>query len=123
MDRGRWGRIHQYAAELVALEPDVILAAGDSHVGPLQQITHSVPIVFVQVADAVGGGIVKSLARPGGNATGFTNFAIRHRRKLVGTAQADRARTTRAAVLRDPASLWHQTGRCRWKWRDPLGWK
>ena len=66
--------IRKYAAELIALAPDVILTAGGSHVGPLQQATRTVPIVFVQVADAVGGGFVSSLARPGGNATGFTNF-------------------------------------------------
>ncbi len=71
---GDAGLVRKYAAELVGLSPDVILAAGGSHVGPLLQLTRSVPIVFVQVADAVGGGFVKSLARPGGNATGFTNF-------------------------------------------------
>ena len=57
-------RIRQYAAELVALAPHVILAADTSHVGPLQQITRTVPIVFVQVADAVGGGVVESVTRP-----------------------------------------------------------
>jgi ABC-type uncharacterized transport system substrate-binding protein len=64
---GDTARIRQYAAELVALTPDVILAAGGSDVGPLQQVTRTIPIVFVQVADAVGGGFVESLARPGGN--------------------------------------------------------
>ncbi len=67
-------RVRRYAAELVGLAPDVILTVGGSHVGPLQQVTRSVPIVFVQVADPVGGGFVESLAHPGGNATGFTVF-------------------------------------------------
>ena len=62
-------RVRKYAEELVALAPDVILVAGGSHVGPLQQATRSLPVVFVQVTDAVGGGFVNSLARPGGNAT------------------------------------------------------
>ena len=66
--------IRKYAAELVALAPDVILAAGGSVVGPLLQATRTVPIVFVQVTDPVGAGFVDSLARPGGNATGFTMF-------------------------------------------------
>ncbi|MGC1562475.1 MAG: ABC transporter substrate binding protein, partial [Bradyrhizobium sp.] len=60
-------RIHRYAAELVALAPDVILAYGGSVVGPLQQVTRTVPIVFVEVIDPVGAGFVTSLARPGGN--------------------------------------------------------
>ena len=67
-------RIRRYAAELVALAPDVILAYGGSVVGPLQQVTHTVPIVFVEVIDPVGAGFVTSLARPGGNATGFSLF-------------------------------------------------
>ena len=64
----------RYAAELVALAPDVILATGSPTVGPLQQATRTVPIVFAIVADPVGAGFVESLARPGGNATGFTLF-------------------------------------------------
>jgi putative ABC transport system substrate-binding protein len=67
-------RIHKYAAELVALAPDVILASGTPAVAPLLQATRTVPIVFVQVTDPVGAGFVDSLARPGGNATGFTLF-------------------------------------------------
>ena len=62
----------KYAAELVALAPDVILAAGSQSVGPLLQATRTVPIVFVHVPDPVGAGFVDSLARPGGNATGFS---------------------------------------------------
>jgi len=96
------GRIYEYAMELVALEPDVILAAGDSHVGPLQQITHRVPIVFVQVTDAVGGGFAKSLARPGGNATGLTNFEFDIGGKWLELLKQIAPLTTRVAVLRDP---------------------
>jgi putative tryptophan/tyrosine transport system substrate-binding protein len=74
----RWGsgdaeRIRKYATELAALAPDVILASGSATMGPLQAF-RGVPIVFVQVADPVGAGFVESLARPGGNATGFTTF-------------------------------------------------
>jgi ABC-type uncharacterized transport system substrate-binding protein len=72
----RWGaadpeRIRRYAAELVALAPDVVLAVGSPATGPLLQATRAIPIVFVQVADPVGAGFVASIARPGGNATGF----------------------------------------------------
>ena len=72
----RWGPgdaelFRRHAAELVALAPDVILATGSVTVGPLLQATRTVPIVFVQVTDPVGAGFVDSLARPGGNATGF----------------------------------------------------
>jgi ABC-type uncharacterized transport system substrate-binding protein len=71
---GNTDLIRQYAGELVGLKPDVILAAGGSHVGALQQVTSTVPIVFVEVTDAVGGGFAESLSRPGRNATGFTNY-------------------------------------------------
>src|SRR5262249_19016607 len=71
-----WGagdpeRIHRYAAELVVLAPDVILAVSSATTGPLLQATRTVPVVFVQVAEPVGAGFVETLARPGGNATGF----------------------------------------------------
>ena len=64
----------RYAAELVALMPDVVLAAGGASVAALQQVSRTVPIVFANVTDPVGGGFVASLSRPGGNATGFTGF-------------------------------------------------
>ena len=75
----RWGagdadRIRQYAAELVSLAPDVLVGVTSTVVAALQRETRSVPIVFVGVIDPVGAGLVKSLARPGGNATGFTVF-------------------------------------------------
>src|SRR5215831_7165301 len=66
--------IRKHAAELAALAPDVILAHGSMTVGPLLEVTRTVPIVFPVAADPVGAGFVESLARPGGNATGFTNI-------------------------------------------------
>ena len=99
---GLEGRIYQYATELIALEPDVVLAAGDSHIGPLQRVTHTVPIVFVQVADPVGGGFVKSLARPGGNATGITNFEFEIGGNWLTLLKQIAPRMTRTAILRDP---------------------
>ena len=75
----RWGagdadRIRRYAVELVSLSPDVILTVGSATAGPLLQATRTLPIVFVQAPDPVGAGFVDTLARPGGNATGFTLF-------------------------------------------------
>src|SRR4029450_4184610 len=76
-------RMRQHVAEMVALAPDVILANGTSTVGPLLQATRSVPIVFVNVPDPVGGGLVASLPRPSGNATGFTSLEYGMSGKLV----------------------------------------
>ena len=70
---GSAGRIRTYATELVALMPDVILVSGNSGMMPLQQATRTLPVVFVNTSDPVGGGFVASLARPGGNATGFAS--------------------------------------------------
>ena len=75
----RWGagdedRIYAYAAELIALAPNVILAAGAPAVAPLRRLTSTLPIVFISVSDPVGQGFVTSLAHPGGNITGFSNF-------------------------------------------------
>ena len=100
---GNAARLRQYAAELVALAPDVILAAGGSHVGPLQQLTHTIPIVFVQVADPVGFGFVESLAHPGGNATGFSNFEFDISGKWLELREIA-PHTVRTAVLRDPSN-------------------
>ena len=102
----RWGagdgeRIRAYAAELVALAPDVILAGGAITVGPLQQASHAVPIVFAGVTDPVGAGFVASLARPGGNATGFTFFEYGVSGKWLELLKQIAPRVTRAAVLRD----------------------
>ena len=95
--------IRRHAAELVALAPDVILAHGDSTVGPLLQATRTVPIVFAAVIDPVGGGFVDSLARPGGNTTGFTLFEYGISGKWLELLQEIAPRVTRAAVVRDPA--------------------
>jgi putative ABC transport system substrate-binding protein len=93
--------IRRYTAELVALQPDVMLVAGGSNVGPLQQVSRAIPIVFVEVADAVGGGFVDSLARPGGNATGFTNYEYDISGKWLELLRQIAPRITRTAFLRD----------------------
>ena len=95
--------IRRYAAELVALAPDVILAIGGSVVGPLLQATRTVPIVFTQMPDPVAAGFVASLARPGGNATGFTQIEYGMGGKWLELLKEIAPRVTRAAVLRDPA--------------------
>ena len=94
----------KYAAELVALVPDVILTTGDSNVGPLLQETRTVPIVFVGVPDPVGSGFVARLARPGGNATGFTNFEFGISAKWPEVLKQVAPGLTRVAVLRDPTN-------------------
>jgi len=104
----RWGAVNaelkrRYAAELVALAPDVILTTGDSNVGPLLQET-AVPIVFVGVPDPVGSGFVASLARPGGNATGFTNFEFGLSAKWPEALKQIAPGLSRVAVLRDPSN-------------------
>src|SRR4030095_11295022 len=83
--------------------PDVILAAGGAVVAPLLQATRAVPIVFAQTPDPVGAGFVASLARPGGNATGFTIFEFGMGGKWLELLKEIAPRVTRAAVLRDPA--------------------
>ena len=92
----------RYAAELVALEPDVILASGGSVVGALLQATRTVPIVFTQTPDPVAAGFVASLARPGGNATGFTTAEYGISAKWLELLKEIAPWVTRAAVLRDP---------------------
>ena len=100
---GKADDTRKYATELVALAPDVILASGGSIVAPLLQVTRTVPIVFTQVTDPVGAGFVESLARPGGNATGFTNFEYGISGKWLELLKQIAPGVTRAAVLRDPA--------------------
>jgi putative tryptophan/tyrosine transport system substrate-binding protein len=104
----RWGAgsadsARKYAAELVALAPDVILASGGTVVGSLLHATGTVPIVFTQTGDPVGGGLVASLSRPGGNATGFTSTDYGMSGKWLELLKEIAPRVTRAAVLRDPA--------------------
>ena len=96
-------RFRRYAAELVALSPDVILATGSAAAAPLLQATRTVPIVFVIVPDPVGAGLVNSLARPGGNATGFIQFEYGISGKWLELLKQIAPGVTRAAILRDPA--------------------
>jgi putative ABC transport system substrate-binding protein len=105
----RWGggdadRLRKFAAELVALTPDVILTAGAVAIHPLLQLTRTVPIVFVIVPDPVGAGFVESLARPGGNATGFLMFEFGITGKWVELLKQIAPGVTRTAILRDPTS-------------------
>jgi putative tryptophan/tyrosine transport system substrate-binding protein len=102
----RWARdvgANRGAEELVALGPDVILASASSSVAALQRITRSVPIVFANVIDPVGAGFVASLARPGGNTTGFSAFEYNLSGKWLEVLKEIAPSVMRVAVLRDPA--------------------
>jgi len=96
-------RSRTYAAELVALAPDVILASASASVAALLQTTRTVPIVFANVIDPVGAGFVAKLARPGGNATGFTLFEYSLSGKWLELFKEIAPNLTRIAILRDPA--------------------
>ena len=96
--------IRKQAVELAALTPDVILAHGSSVIVPLLQATRTVPIVFPVVSDPVGAGFVDSLARPGGNTTGFMLFEYSLSAKWLELLKQIAPRVTRAAVLRDPTN-------------------
>jgi putative ABC transport system substrate-binding protein len=95
--------IRKHTADLVVLAPEVILAGGGTAVPPLLQATRTVPIVFVQVVDAVGAGFVDNLARPGGNATGFTSFEYGLSGKWLELLKQIAPGVTRVGVIRDPA--------------------
>jgi putative ABC transport system substrate-binding protein len=104
----RWGagdldRFRRYAAELVALSPDVVLASAGSIVGALQQTSRTVPIVFVTTIDPVGGGWVESLSRPGTNATGFASFEFSMSGKWLELLKEIAPGVKRVAVVRDPS--------------------
>jgi putative ABC transport system substrate-binding protein len=104
----RWGagnadNMRRYSAELVALAPDVILAHSSAAVAPLLQVSRTVPIVFTLVADPVGAGFVNSLARPGGNVTGVTNFEYAMSGKWLELLKEIAPNVKRAAVLRESA--------------------
>jgi putative ABC transport system substrate-binding protein len=104
----RWGagdaaRARRYAAELVALAPDVILAPGSAGLGPMLQATRDIPIVFVHVPDPVGAGFIDSLAKPGGNATGFLLYEYATSAKWLELLKQIAPAVTRVAVIRDPA--------------------
>jgi ABC-type uncharacterized transport system substrate-binding protein len=98
---GDRARLRQYAGELVALGPDVVLAGVGATYQALQQASRTVPIVFAQAIDPVGGGIVASLARPGRNATGFTQFEYSLSGKWLELLKEVEPRVTRSAVVRD----------------------
>jgi putative tryptophan/tyrosine transport system substrate-binding protein len=105
----RWGGgdadlTRRYAAELVALSPDVMVAAGGPVVSAMQRASRTVPIVFAQSIDPVGAGIVASLARPGGNVTGFTQFEYGLSGKWVELLKEIAPGTKHVGVLRDPAN-------------------
>jgi putative ABC transport system substrate-binding protein len=100
---GNVANVRKYAAQLVALSPDLILAIGTSTIRPLLQATRTLPIVFTNVADPVGAGFVESLARPGGNTTGFIQFEYSLSGKWVQLLKEVAPDLKRAAVLRDPA--------------------
>jgi putative ABC transport system substrate-binding protein len=95
-------RERRFAAELVAMAPDVILASTSSSVAALQRVTHTVPIVFANVIDPVGAGFVAGLARPGGNTTGFSTFEYDLSGKWLELLKQLAPNVTRVAVLRDP---------------------
>jgi putative tryptophan/tyrosine transport system substrate-binding protein len=94
--------LRKYATELVGLQPNVVLAVGSGSVASLKQSSRTVPIVFTEVIDPVGGGLVESLARPGGNATGFLPYEYGFAGKWLELLKQIAPRITRAAVLRDP---------------------
>ncbi len=102
----RWGAgspndMRKYAAELAALAPDMMLASGSAALAAVQQTNHAIPVVFVNVIDPVSGGFVESLARPGGNATGFLLFEYTTSGKLLELLKQIAPSVTRAAILRD----------------------
>src|SRR5262249_41508165 len=96
--------LHTVAVDVIALEPDVILAAGGSIVAALQRVSHEIPIVFVNVTDPIGGGLVNGLARPGGHTTGFTQFEFGLSAKWLELLKELAPDMNRVAVIRDPAA-------------------
>ena len=101
---GDLDHLRRYAAELIALAPDVIVSVGSVTVAPLQQATRAIPIVFVNVPDPVGAGFVQSMAHPGGNITGFLNFEYSMSGKWAELLKQIAPNVTRALVFRDPTS-------------------
>jgi len=116
-------RYRRYSEELVALALGVILASGSASVVALQRVTHSVPIVFVNVFDPVGAGFVNSMARPGGNTTGFTAFEHSLSGKWLELLKEIAPNLARVAVLREPRWPRGSASSPRSKpWRCHPGW-
>jgi putative ABC transport system substrate-binding protein len=101
---GDLDHLRRYAAELIAVAPDVIVSVGSVTVAPLQQATRTIPIVFVNVPDPVGAGFVQSMAHPGGNITGFLNFEYSMSGKWAELLKQIAPNVTRALVFRDPTT-------------------
>jgi putative ABC transport system substrate-binding protein len=104
----RWGagdstRFRKYAAELIALSPDVVLAPAGSIVSAFQEVSHTVPIVFVTTIDPIGGGWVESLSRPGKNATGFASYEFSMSSKWLELLREIAPNIRQVAVIRDPS--------------------
>ena len=99
---GQASEIRKYATDIVALAPDVIVTTGTASMVPFLQATHTVPIVFANVADPVGAGFVETMAQPGGNATGFVQFEYSLSGKWLELLKQIAPSVTRVAVLRDP---------------------
>ena len=102
---GRRDLYRKYAAELVAARPDMLMTSTGIGLGALLEVTRTIPIVFTSVLDPVGGGLIESLARPGGNATGFILFEYGISSKWLDLLRQMAPRITRAAVLRDPSGV------------------
>ena len=102
--KGNAAEARRLSTELVALGPDVIVAHGASVLGPLLQVTRTVPVVFTQVIDPVGSGLVRNLARPGGNVTGFLTFEYSISAKWLDLLKEIAPGVTRIAVLRTAAA-------------------
>ena len=111
----------KYAMELLAFAPDVFLAGGAATVRALQKATRTVPIVFTSSADPVGAGLVASLARPGGNATGFSSFDYSLGGKWLEFLKQIAPSVTRVAILRDPTYLPESANSPRSRQRRNLG--
>jgi putative ABC transport system substrate-binding protein len=102
---GEFSLYRKYATELIMLAPDVLLSAGGSSLSALQQETRTIPIVFVSVIDAVSAGRVESLARPGGNATGFTSYEFSISGKWLQLLKEIAPQLARAGIIRDPSAV------------------
>ena len=116
-------RNRRYASELVAFAPDVIVATGSPVVEPLRQVTRSVPIIFLQITDPVGAGLVASLGRPGGNMTGFTNYEYGMSGKWLELLKEVAPRLARCSFFARPAVY---PGLGNWprsrRWRPRSAW-